>query len=173
MLQVLPSYTPEDLLKETGRLLQESKQLRERVADHWQIEPEQWEKSLADSADAVRQYTRWSVTGQAMQQLTGRRTDVNNWKAAKQVRVITDDAFARTLDSARVACIPTPCRRTLHVHAGDVPRFNGQSAATNDKCTNLADRHIHQGGSTSSWAGHADGGDVHGCNQGSKGARGR
>lgn len=112
VLQVLPSYTQEDLLKETGRLLQESKQLRERVADHWQIEPEQWEKSLADSADAVRQYTRWSVTGQAMQHLTGRGTDVNNWKAAKQVRVTTDGASARTLDSARVACISTPCRRT-------------------------------------------------------------
>ncbi len=86
-LQVLPSYTQEDLLKETGRLLQESKQLRERVADHWQIEPEQWDKTLADSADAVQQYTRWAVTGRAMEQLTKRGGDGDNtWKAAKHVR---------------------------------------------------------------------------------------
>jgi hypothetical protein len=89
-LQVLPSYTEEDLLKETGRLLQESKQLREQVATHWQIKPEQWQKTLADSADAVKQYTRWSVTGPAVEQMTKRPLPGDNsWKAAKQVRAPT------------------------------------------------------------------------------------
>ena len=86
----MPTITEEDLLKETGRLLQESKQLREQVATHWQIKPEQWQKTLADSADAVKQYTRWSVTGPAVEQMTKRPLPGDNsWKAAKQVRAPT------------------------------------------------------------------------------------
>ena len=85
-LQVMPSYTQEDLLKETGRLLQQSKQLREQVCDHWQIEDDKWKKSLADSEDAVRHYTRWTVTGRAMEQMAGRgNSGENQWKEAKQV----------------------------------------------------------------------------------------
>jgi len=87
VLQVMPSYTEEDLLKETGRLLQQSKELRESVATHWLIKPEDWNKSLADSSGAVRQYTRWAVTGPALEQMTQRaQPGDNSWNAAKAVR---------------------------------------------------------------------------------------
>ena len=106
VLQVMPSYTEEDLLKETGLLLQQSKELRENVATHWQIKPEDWNKSLADSSGAVHQYTRWAVTGPALEQMTQRaQPGDNSWNAAKAVssqpRALWLCCFARRAGTVR------------------------------------------------------------------------
>ena len=89
-LQVLPTYTEEDLLKETGRLLNSehgAKQLVARITTDWEIEPARYQKTLADSAEAVKKYTRWAVTGPVLDQMVPRQGGAgheNTWKAAKK-----------------------------------------------------------------------------------------
>ena len=84
------AFTPEEVLRETGRLLEHSKQLVERVVNDWQIEPERYQKSLSDSVEVVARYTRWAVTGALMQELMKEENPDaaggSTWQAAKAVR---------------------------------------------------------------------------------------
>lgn len=110
-IQVMPSYTQQELLKETGRLLQMSKQLREQVCEHWEISNAAWDKTPADSEAAVRQYTRWTVTGPAMKQIPGRAgsggisSKQDTWKETKQVRELSLALFMQYADARRVTCV--------------------------------------------------------------------